>query len=253
MSVDPHKELKGICQSEMLDLEKLYAAWDDALRNTDTQADGGAAYRKRAKRLRAKTDKCVRMVGDLNLSVRAVGRARAQFPHIDDTEFGARQAFTERHQRRLREVQEAVKSQRVKDKLAADKRKVLVGRGGEVGGGVGPAEGGSSGGSSNSDFLQRNRTQQKEIRGEQDEILDDMSAGVERLDVMSKAMLDELDEEKRLLAQYTLEMEEAQARMNVVLRGMSKLLKTKNTCFLWLILFLTVTIVVESILLFWVD
>ena len=95
--------------------------------------------------------------------------------------------------------------------------------------------------------------EQKEIRGQQDEILDDMSVGVERLDVMSKALRDELDEEKRLLAQYEAEMEEAQARMNVVLRGMSKLLKTKNTCFLWLILFLTLTIVIESILLFWVD
>ena len=143
-----------------------------------------------------------------------------------------------------------MKSKRVKDKLAADKRKALVGSGD---GGEGLEAGSLSGGNSNADFLQRNRDEQKEIRGEQDEILDDMSAGVERLDVMSKALRDELDEEKRLLAQYELEMEEAQARMNVVLRGMSKLLKTKNTCFLWLILFLTVTIVVESILLFWVD
>ena len=69
MSVDPYKELKGICQSEMRDLEKLYAAWDDTLRHTDTQVDS-VAYRKRVKRLRAKTDKCVRMVNDLNLSVR---------------------------------------------------------------------------------------------------------------------------------------------------------------------------------------
>ena len=79
MSVDPYEELMGICQSEMRDLEKLYAAWDDALRHTDTQAEA-AAYRKRVKRLRVKTDKCVRMVGDLNLSVRAVGRADLPVP-----------------------------------------------------------------------------------------------------------------------------------------------------------------------------
>ena len=249
--IDPFVELKGICEGEMRELAKLRVAWEDVLGKQDTQSgDGGIAYRKRVKRLRASVDKCVRLVGDLSLSVRAVGRARAQFPHIDDAEFANRQAFVEMHQQTLRVVQEALKSQRVKDKLAADKRKALVGNFGGI-----RAAGGDfkAGASSNADFIEQNRKEQKEIRGEQDEILDDMSAGVERLDVMSRALRDELDEEKKLLAQYELEMEEAQARMNVVLRGMAKLLKTKNTCFLWLIVFLTLTIVVESILLFWVD
>lgn len=248
-TVDPYKELKGICEGEMRELEKIYVAWDDALRHTDTQADGGIPYRKRVKRLRTKCDKCIRMVGDLNLSVRAVARARAQFPHIDDAELSRRRSFAEKNEKRLREMQDALKSKRVQDKLADDKRKALVGSSlaeSKTGGGTGAHD-------SNAAFFEQSRKEQKELRGEQDEILDDMSAGVEQLDVMSKALRDELDEEKRLLAQYELEMEEAQARMNVVLRGMSKLLKTKNTCFLWLILFLTLTIVVECILLFYVD
>ncbi len=247
MSVDPFAELKGICKKDMRDLEALFGAWEAALRNSNTETD--PTYRKRRKKLAAKVDKVVQMLNDLDLAVRAVSRARAQYPHIDDAELASRREFTAGCQGRVREMQGKMRSQRVRDKQAADKRAALTGAPGAAGGGGG----GGGGGGSNADFLRQQQAEQKEIRGQQDEILDDMSAGVEQLDVMSKALRDELDEEKRLLEQFERDMEEAQARMNVVLRGMSKLLKTKNTCQLWLILFLTLTIVMESIFLFWVD
>ena len=70
---------------------------------------------------------------------------------------------------------------------------------------------------------------------------------------MAKTLNTQLDEEAQLLAQFELEMEEAQAKMNVVLRSMAKLLKTKDSCQLWLILFLTITICILSVFVFWID
>ena len=109
------------------------------------------------------------------------------------------------------------------------------------------------GGNSNANFMQQNLDQQREIRGQQDEILDNMSAGVENLGEMASAMNSQIDEEAQMLKQFELEMEQAQNKMNFVIKGMSKLLKTKNSCQLWLILFLLITIVILSIFVFWVD
>ena len=185
----------------------------------------------------------------MELAVRAISRSRGQFPNVDDDDLQNRKGYVAHTQERLREISTAMRSQRTRDKVGADKRAALT-TSTSTTASFNQRQGGTN---DNTDFMQRNMDEQKEIRGQQDEILDNMSAGVDTLNTMAKEINTNLDEEQQLLAQFELEMEEAQAKMNVVLRSMAKLLNTKNTCQLWLIVFLIVTIGILSIFVFWID
>ena len=57
----------------------------------------------------------------------------------------------------------------------------------------------------------------------------------------SSALAKKLRAQNKCLKDFNDEVEEAQAKMNFLMRGMSKLLKTTNNGFLCMILFLTIT------------
>lgn len=245
--VDPWTTMKELCVVQLTEVELAYRIFEEALMGTDTNL---VPYKKKRKKLSSKLDSAKKIAGQMDLAVRAISKDRSKFVTVDDEDLKYRINYVKTTQSRLREITEAIRSQRTRDKVSADKRKALtavVGRSGVDDGSN------SSGGNSNANFMQQNLDQQREIRGQQDEILDNMSAGVENLGEMASAMNSQIDEEAQMLKQFELEMEQAQNKMNFVIKGMSKLLKTKNSCQLWLILFLLITIVILSIFVFWVD
>ena len=243
--IDPWSTMKELCAVQLTEVENAFRLWNDALKNTNTHSK--EAFRKRTKELKTDLQNCTKISGQMDLAVRAISRSRSQFANVSDNELKERKSYVAATQQRLRDIENTLSSQRTRDKIGFDKRSALTGNGGS----------GKSiekqSRNANTNFLQQNMDEQKEIRGQQDEILDNMSAGADTLSDMAKTLNTQLDEEAQLLAQFELEMEEAQAKMNVVLRSMAKLLKTKNTCQLWLILFLIITICILSIFVFWID
>lgn len=247
--VDPWTTMKELCVVQNTEVETAYQHWNDALQNTNTETN--KLYKKKRKQLSTKLDNANKIAGQMELAVRAISRSRGQFPNVDDDDLKNRKSYVKHTQDRLREIHTAMRSQRTRDKVGADKRAALTAASSTHA--LNNQSNKNGGTNANTDFMQQNMDEQKEIRGQQDEILDNMSAGVDTLGNMAKTLNTQLDEEAQLLAQFELEMEEAQAKMNVVLRSMAKLLKTKNTCQLWLIVFLIVTIGILSIFVFWVD
>jgi syntaxin 6 len=250
--VDPWTTMKELCVVQLNEVNTAYRQFEAALMQTDTESN--PTYKKKKKKLNAKLDSAKKITSQMDLAVRAISRQRANFPNVDDEDLKMRKDYVTSTQGRLREIQDAVRSQRTRDKVAADRRAALTVGGGSKGKNNGSGSNTTkNSSSSNSDFMQDQMEQQKEIRGQQDEILDNMIDGVENLGEQAKVINQTLEEESQLLAQFELEMEEAQAKMNVVMRTMSKLLKTKDTCQLWLILFLTLTIVILAFLVFYTD
>ena len=245
--VDPWITMKELCVVQNSEVEVAYQDWNDALQHTNTETN--KLYKKKRKQLSTKLDNANKIAGQMELAVRAISRSRGQFPNVDDDDLQNRKGYVAHTQERLRAINTAMRSQRTRDKVGADKRAALT-TPTSTDASFNQRQGGTN---DNTDFMRRNMDEQKEIRGQQDEILDNMSAGVDTLNTMAKEINTTLDEEQQLLAQFELEMEEAQAKMNVVLRSMAKLLKTKNTCQLWLIVFLIVTIGILSIFVFWID
>jgi hypothetical protein len=245
--VDPWITMKELCVVQNSEVEVAYQDWNDALQHTNTETN--KLYKKKRKQLSTKLDNANKIAGQMELAVRAISRSRGQFPNVDDDDLQNRKGYVAHTQERLREISTAMRSQRTRDKVGADKRAALT-TSTSTDASFNQRQGGTN---DNTDFMQRNMDEQKEIRGQQDEILDNMSAGVDTFNTMAKEINTNLDEEQQLLAQFELEMEEAQAKMNVVLRSMAKLLNTKNTCQLWLIVFLIVTIGILSIFVFWID
>ena len=93
----------------------------------------------------------------------------------------------------------------------------------------------------NNRFVNNQKEEQARIFKEQDEVLDDMDEGLMRIGGMAESISTELDAQNKSLKEFNDEVEEAQAKMNFLMRGMSKLLKTTNNGFLCMILFLTIT------------
>ena len=245
--VDPWTTMKELLIVSLREVNLAYDQFNEALNKTNTETD--PSYKKKRKKLQTKLDSAKKIAGQMDLAVRAISRSRSQFKNVDDEDLASRQSYVSKTQSRLREVQEGIRSQRTRDKVAADRRAALTTSIQETVG----RSGNSSNSNSNAGFMQQQMDEQKEIRGQQDEILDNMVSGVENLGEKAKVMNTQLDEEAQLLAQFELEMEEAQAKMNFVMRGMSKLLKTKDSCQLWLILFLLITIIILSFFVFYVD
>ena len=104
-----------------------------------------------------------------------------------------------------------------------------------------PSNSNSNSSNSNSRFMNNQKEEQARIFKEQDEVLDDMDEGLMRIGGMAESISTELDAQNKSLKEFNDEVEEAQAKMNFLMRGMSKLLKTTNNGFLCMILFLTIT------------
>ena len=236
--VDPFMTLQDKCKVELKELE-------NALLSKGSQE-------RRRKIVTKRCDRVINVLNDLDFAVRAIGRQRAQYQQIDDAEFQRRKFFTKQTRERVREIQKTLKgaTNRAKESEAKQRNELL---------GVSGSDGGyaevdvDESSMTSAEVLQYHQQEQKQIVKQQDEILDHLTDGVEQLGDQAKAIGAELEEEAKLLAQFEREMEEAQARMNFVLRGLSKLLKTKNTCQLWLILFLLFIIVILAVFVFFVD
>ena len=138
-------------------------------------------------------------------------------------------------------AQDVIKSPAAKEKMLrqAHSKGGLFGRNEGVLSGQGKKGGYNSlsSESGNERFMQQQKEDQSRILKEQDVVLDEMDEGLMRIGGMAESIATELDDQNKSLKEFNDEVEEAQAKMNFLMRGMSKLLKTTNNGFLCMILF----------------
>jgi hypothetical protein len=98
----------------------------------------------------------------------------------------------------------------------------------------------------NRDFLSDQTQQQSQIRREQDQSLDKMSSSLDRLGDMARAIDTELAEQDVIINDIDRGVDEAQGKMDAAIKGVQKLLKTKDRCQLATIAILVIIFVVGA-------
>ena len=203
--------------------QKKYAEWQDRLKNTDTSADG--SFSKLHSSLARGVNALVKLVNHAEQSVKAVERQRDKYAQINDGELHKRKMYVTQTRRKIRSMKETMNSATTKAKIDSDKRAKLMGRR-EESGGIGV--GGGAKNQSNNEFYKSSQADQRQLRRQQDETMDAMGSSVETLNEYAVEIGRELDSQKVLLDEFGNEIETVQTRMDKVLGGMQKLLKTKS-------------------------
>jgi hypothetical protein len=218
----------------------VFENWKDKLNNTDTSND--ASFKKLHSDLARDLDALVKLVNHAENSVKVVERQRKRFSHISDNELTDRRRYVTATRQKVRNMKEMTTSPKTRQKIQQDKQKKLFG--GDSNGGVGGLYGNEQKrktySDDNNEFYDQQKSDQQQYRQQQDDMMDGMGASVEALNTYAVAIGDELDKQKVLLDEFGNEMATVQTRMDKVLGGMQKLLKTSNNSVICLIIFLTI-------------
>lgn len=100
----------------------------------------------------------------------------------------------------------------------------------------------------NDDFIADQQQRQAMMKQETNQHLDMIGHHVSNLGVMAQTINVELDEQDRMIGDLDRDVDEAQASMNVAMKQMSKLLKTKDPCTIWTVIILIIILVILFIL-----
>ena len=222
--------------------KSTYNTWKNKLNNTDTSIDN--SFKKLHSSLARDVDELVKLVNHAENSVKVVERQRQKFMNITDKELKGRRRYVTQTRRDVRKMKETMNSPQTKSKVQQDKRKKLIGNDDDNNNNMNGGQKQKQYSKDNTEYYEQQRMDQKEHRQMQDDMMDGMVASTLSLNTYAVAIGDELDEQKVLLDEFGNEMETVQGRMDKVLGGMQKLLKTKNNNVICLIIFLTVVAII---------
>ena len=90
------------------------------------------------------------------------------------------------------------------------------------------------------------------LRPSQDEALTDLDSAVDRVGNLASTINVELSAQNKMIDELGEDLDEAEARMGLVMGKLSKLLKTKDGCQLWTIIMLTLVLLVLCFLVFYI-
>lgn len=113
-------------------------------------------------------------------------------------------------------------------KLNADRKRELTAR--QASETVAVAQQQSRYGRANDGFVAEQQQQQQQIRQSQDSTLIKMESSLTTLDHMAKEMRTEIDAQAVMLDDVDHQVDVAQNKMDQAMKGIQKLLKTKDTC-----------------------
>lgn len=104
----------------------------------------------------------------------------------------------------------------------------------------------------NTDFVINQKANATVMMRQQDEALEDLDGAVDRVGNMAEAINVELGVQNKMIDELGEDLDEAEARMGLVMGKLSKLLKTKDGCQLWTIISLTLVLLVLCFLVFYI-
>ena len=172
-------------------------------------------------------------------------QSRANFTHIDDEELGSRRNFCTTVSARLHTLKSSMNSPAITEKLRADELALARTRGGDLGAR-------SKEEHANTDFIHTQQADATMMMRQQDEVLTDLDSAVDRVGNLASTINVELSAQNKMIDELGEDLDEAEARMGLVMGKLSKLLKTKDGCQLWTIIMLTLVLLVLCFLVFYI-
>jgi len=182
-------------------------------------------------------------IGDLGQTVKIVTDNRIKFRDITDAELDSRRKFVADTKVLVDDCEETMKSQRTRARVERDHRESLFTRETEVQRSGKEKEREREG----NEFLEDRRQAQVMVEARQDLMLDDMSAALGRLGDVATAIHVEVQQQNVAIQELDSDVDDAQDRMNSVLRKINKLLGQSDSGRLLCILFLVIIAIVMII------
>jgi hypothetical protein len=238
---DPFYAFKGELDTRVRQTKQKFNVWENLLKTTNTATN--REFKKVNRSLFRDVDGIIRELNELErIAIKTVEKQRKKFAYIDDSELNARKKYIAKTRHAVRQLKEKMRSQDTLGKIEKDKRLILMGRKK----GNDPHVGGINSSSNNfqrgnQEFLQMQEKDKQRIFEEQDEVIDTLDQGVSNIHAMAIDIGAELDEQNRLLNEFSEDVDTFNGRFGQLQIGMQKLLKTNNNGYLCLILFLTIT------------
>lgn len=168
---------------------------------------------------------------DLEQVLQRVQTHRSNFSHISDSELTSRQSFIREIKNDINSMKSAMSSPRTLGKIDIDARDDLMRR--------------QSNNSkletemsirTNEGFMEQQQQQQSLIMRQQDDHLDELEQGAERLGHIAKVIGTEIEEQNVMLDELQDDVSFTAGRMEAVLGKMDKMLKSNDRCQTWTIL-----------------
>ena len=243
-SSDPFYTVKDSVSSQVDKIKVRYEQFLGLVKTVDTATH--ADFKELRKNLVKDVRKADRDVGGLKGTVDMVQKNRLKFPHIKDTELASRKKFVDEMQEMLDDVKNGIDSSAVRRKLEEDETKMRR-----------AAFDGSSDAlrtsvdRENHAFVADQRQMTQETIQHQDIQLDHLGQAVDRLGQMGKDINQELQEQNLMLDQLDNDLGDAGEKMNVVMEGLAKLLKTRDGCQIWTIVILAIILVLLVVAVIW--
>jgi len=244
MGDDPYYEVRDELTDKLDRIKGLHDRFQDLVRRADSSAAAVKEMRRNLVMDIRAADKDFKV---LKGSVISVEQNRAKYSTIKDAELSTRKAFVNDTSKVLKAVKAGVESDAVKRKIDEDssrsKHQGMDENYAALAAGIEK---------NNSRFVETQQQQAKEMINLQDEALEALGQGVDRLNEMGTAINVELKEQDKMLGGLSGEMDEAEAKMNMVNHYLNKLLKTKDGCQYGSILILAIILIVLIAIVIWV-
>eukprot|EP00942_MAST-04A_sp_MAST-4A-sp1_P010731 g10731.t1 len=236
---DPFYAFKGELDTRVKQTRQKFNIWDNLLKTTNTATN--REFKKVNRSLFRDVDGIIRELNELErIAIKTVEKQRKKFAYIDDNELNSRKKYIAKTRHTVRQLKEKMRSQDTLGKIEKDKRLILMGRKKNND----PHVGGINSNKyqqGNREFVQMQEKDKERIFAEQDEVIDTLDQGVSNIHSMAIDIGTELDEQNRLLNEFSEDVDTFNGRFGQLQVGMQKLLKTNNNGYLCMILFLTIT------------
>ena len=244
MEEDPYFEVRDALKDRVDKIKSAHDRFQDLVRRPDSSAAQIKELRRNLVVDIRAADKDFKV---LKGSVASVEQNRAKYSAVKDAELETRKGFVNDVFKALKVVKAGVESDAVKRKMDEDaskaKRDGLDENYAALAAGIEKH---------NDKFIDSQQQHAKEMINLQDEALEALGQGVDRLNDMGTAINVELKEQDKMLGGLSGDMDEAEAKMNMVNHYLNKLLKTKDGCQYGTILVLAIILVVLVAVIIWV-
>ncbi|KAL6050245.1 Syntaxin-6 [Balamuthia mandrillaris] len=216
---DPFYVVKEEVQQSVNGAKTLFARWEELLEHSNTAQD--EEFKFTGTELKTVIRSIEWDLQDLEETIRIVQNNRAKF-QIEEAEVATRQAFVQEVKNTIANMKTKMNSAQTQAKMERDKRKVVEHS-------TKPSRGKERNQRSmledaihqeNENFFQQQRLQQMRLREEEDMELDELHAGVEKLEEIGITINDELTAQESLIKRLGDEVDNTNSK---ILFGIKKL------------------------------
>ncbi|GMH57573.1 hypothetical protein TrST_g3973 [Triparma strigata] len=242
-SSDPFYHFRESLEERIQVLETSISSYLLLIKTTNTSTS--SEYKQQKKNIKKLLKSAESTLRDLSSTIRVVENDRTQFSHIDDSELEKRRHFVTSISSKLYNLKSSTTSEQVTQKVKADEIAHTRSQAGNLGASTKSER-------ENTDFIINQKASATIMMRQQDEALEDLDGAVDRVGNMAEAINVELGVQNKMIDELGEDLDEAEARMGMVMGKLSKLLKTKDGCQLWTIITLTLVLLVLCFLVFYI-